>query len=57
MSGYKNSGLTREAYEDRDLLREAAAVIERRWPERVLSVGLVRKFAESIEVYEENRDA
>lgn len=33
MSGYRNSGLSRVAYEDRATLQRAMEVINRRWPD------------------------
>lgn len=33
MSGYRNSGLDRVAYEDRAALQRAREVISRRWPD------------------------
>lgn len=32
MSGYGHSGLEREEWEDRRVLRRAIVVVERRWP-------------------------
>lgn len=32
MSGYKHSGMSQEDYEARELLRDAAKLIEERWP-------------------------
>lgn len=32
MSGYKHSGMSREDYEAREQLLDAAALIEQRWP-------------------------
>lgn len=41
MSGYRHSGLTREDYEDREVLRAALEVIKRRWPFRVATAELL----------------
>lgn len=49
MSGYRNSGLTQEQYEDRQALLDAASVIEMRWPYRRATVELVRLLARKIE--------
>lgn len=49
MSGYRNSGLTEQQYEDREVLRSAMEVIERRWPHGRPTVDLLRNWAEAIE--------
>lgn len=49
MSGYRHSGLTQEQYEDRETLRDAVSVVERRWPDRQATVELLRVLAGRIE--------
>jgi hypothetical protein len=33
VSGYRHSGMSREDYEARELIRQVAALIEERWPD------------------------
>lgn len=40
MSGHRNSGLAQEDYEDREILKAAAGVINRRWPDGNIYVVL-----------------
>lgn len=50
MSGYRHSGLDQESYEDRQALRDAVEVIERRWPaQRVAVAELLRRLQVRIE--------
>jgi hypothetical protein len=32
VSGYRNSGMTQQDYEDREQLLDAAELVEKRWP-------------------------
>lgn len=50
MSGYRHSGLDQQSYEDREKLREAVEVIERRWPIHRNATGeLLRRLQVRIE--------